>query len=47
MSGLGAPYAAVVRAATWLIVSGQVGIRDGALVSDRFVDQFGQTLRNL
>lgn len=47
MSQIGAPVSAVVKAGDWLVLSGQFGDRNGALVSDRFIDQAGQALRNV
>ena len=41
------PYTPVVRAGDWLVVSGQVGIRDGALVHGGTQDQLRQALENL
>jgi len=41
------PYTPVVRAGDWLIVSGQVGARDGKLVSGDTVDQLTQAIENL
>lgn len=40
-------YTPVVRAGEWLIVSGQVGIVDGKLVSGGFEDELRQALSNL
>lgn len=40
------PYSPVYRAGDWACVSGQVGMRDGALV-DGFDAQFAQVLANL
>jgi len=39
------PYTPVVRAGDWLVVSGQIGLRDGALVSG--AAQCRQALANL
>ena len=41
------PYTPVVRAGDWLVVSGQVGIRDGKLISGGTSDQLRQALANL
>jgi 2-iminobutanoate/2-iminopropanoate deaminase len=41
------PYSPIVRAGDWLVVSGQVGIRDGALVPGGVVDELVQALTNL
>ena len=41
------PYTPVVRAGPWLIVSGQIGARDGALVTGGVVAQAEQALANL
>jgi 2-iminobutanoate/2-iminopropanoate deaminase len=41
------PYTPIVRAGDWLIVSGQVGISDGALVRGGTSDELSQALRNL
>lgn len=41
------PYAPVVRAGEWLVCSGQVGQRDGAMVEGGVRDQTRQALANL
>lgn len=41
------PYTPVVRAGDWLVVSGQVGVRDGALVSGGMRAELRQALENL
>ncbi|MEY2431681.1 MAG: 2-iminobutanoate/2-iminopropanoate deaminase [Acidimicrobiaceae bacterium] len=41
------PYAPVVRAGDWLIVSGQVGLSDGKLVSGGLEGELRQALANL
>lgn len=41
------PYTPVVRAGDWLVVSGQIGLRDGKLVSGDTVDQLNQAMSNL
>lgn len=41
------PYTPVVRAGDFLIVSGQVGARDGQLVNGGTVEQLQQALSNL
>jgi 2-iminobutanoate/2-iminopropanoate deaminase len=43
----GLPYTPAVRAGDWLVVSGQIGVRDGALVSGGFEPEMRQTLANL
>lgn len=42
----GLPYRPSVAAGEWVIVSGQVGLRDGALVAD-FAGEVDQLLANL
>ena len=47
MSNLtGLPYRASVAAGDWVVVSGQLGLRDGALVDD-FAGEVDQLLGNL
>jgi len=41
------PYTPIVRAGDWLIVSGQVGLKDGALVAGGVASQLTQALANL
>jgi 2-iminobutanoate/2-iminopropanoate deaminase len=41
------PYTPVVRAGDWLIVSGQIGIRDGALVTGGTQGELRQALDNV
>ena len=41
------PYTPVVRAGDWIIVSGQLGIADGALVSGGVAAQTAQAVVNL
>lgn len=41
------PYTPVVRAGDWIIVSGQLGIADGALVAGGVAAQTAQAVRNL
>ena len=41
------PYTAVVRAGDWLVVSGQVGLHDGALVSGGLSGELKQALANV
>ena len=41
------PYTPVVRAGDWVIVSGQLGIKDGALVSGGVAGQTAQAVKNL
>ena len=40
-------YSPVVRAGDWLVVSGQVGVRDGKLVSQGTAGQLSQAIENL
>ncbi len=47
MSGPALPYTPVVRAGPWLIVSGQVGLREGALVPGGVRAEAEQALSNL
>ena len=41
------PYTPIVRAGDWLVTSGQIGLRDGKLVSGGTRDQLRQALDNL
>ena len=41
------PYSPVVRAGGWLVTSGQIGLRDGAIVAGGVRAQTGQALANL
>jgi 2-iminobutanoate/2-iminopropanoate deaminase len=41
------PYTPVVRAGDWIIVSGQLGIKDGALVEGGVAAQTAQAVANL
>ena len=41
------PYTPIVRAGDWLVVSGQLGLRDGELVNGGVPEQLGQALDNL
>lgn len=41
------PYTPVVRAGDWLVVSGQVGVRDGRLVAGDTAAQLHQAVDNL
>jgi len=41
------PYTPIVRAGDWLIVSGQLGLRDGALVEGGVSAQTAQAVENL
>ena len=41
------PYSPVVRAGEWLVVSGQVGIVDGKLVSGGLDDELRQAVANV
>ncbi len=47
MSGPVGPYSPVVRAGEWLVCSGQVGLRDGALVEGGVRAEGHQALANL
>ncbi len=41
------PYTPVVRAGDWIIVSGQLGLQDGALVSGGVAAQTSKAIENL
>jgi 2-iminobutanoate/2-iminopropanoate deaminase len=41
------PYTPVVRAGDWIIVSGQLGLRDGAIVAGGVAEQTAQAIDNL
>lgn len=41
------PYTPIVRAGDWLVVSGQLGLRDGDLVGGGVQEQLRQALENL
>ena len=41
------PYRPIVRAGDWLVVSGQLGLRDGELVNGGIAEQLQQALDNL
>ena len=41
------PYTPIVRAGDWLVVSGQVGLLDGRIVSGGVTGEMTQSLRNL
>jgi 2-iminobutanoate/2-iminopropanoate deaminase len=41
------PYTPIVRAGDWLVVSGQVGLADGQMVSGGVPEEVVQSLRNL
>lgn len=41
------PYTPIVKAGPWLVSSGQIGIKDGALVSGDLTGQMNQALDNL
>jgi 2-iminobutanoate/2-iminopropanoate deaminase len=41
------PYTPIVRAGDWLVVSGQVGIRDGQLVGGGLQGELRQAIDNL
>jgi 2-iminobutanoate/2-iminopropanoate deaminase len=41
------PYSPVVRAGDWVVCSGQLGLRDGALVEGGVAEQAAQAVANL
>ena len=41
------PYTPIMRAGDWLVVSGQVGLKDGTLVSGGVTGQLRQAMANL
>ncbi len=41
------PYTPIVRSGEWLVVSGQLGLRDGALVDGDVSEQATQVIANL
>ena len=41
------PYSPIVRAGEWLVCSGQIGQKDGALVAGGIVEQTTQAMANL
>jgi 2-iminobutanoate/2-iminopropanoate deaminase len=41
------PYAPIVRAGDWLVTSGQIGLRDGRIVSGGIREETTQALANL
>jgi 2-iminobutanoate/2-iminopropanoate deaminase len=41
------PYTPIVRAGGWLVVSGQIGLRDGELVTGGLQDELEQAIANL
>lgn len=41
------PYTPIVRAGDWLVVSGQLGLADGKLVSGGLEDELRQAIANL
>jgi 2-iminobutanoate/2-iminopropanoate deaminase len=41
------PYTPVVRAGEWLVVSGQLGLKDGSLVSGGVAGELRQAIANL
>ncbi len=43
----GLPYTPSVAAGDWVVVSGQLGLRDGALVEDDFAAEVDQVIANL
>ncbi len=40
-------YRPIVRAGDWLVVSGQIGVKDGHLIGGGFRDEVAQSLDNL
>ena len=40
-------YRPIVRAGDWLIASGQIGLKDGALIGGGFREEVAQALENL
>jgi 2-iminobutanoate/2-iminopropanoate deaminase len=44
---MAAPYTPIVRAGEWLVVSGQLGVKDGALVTGGVVGELRQAIANL
>jgi 2-iminobutanoate/2-iminopropanoate deaminase len=40
-------YTPILRAGDWLVVSGQIGLKDGALIGGGFRDEVVQALDNL
>lgn len=47
MSSPVGPYTPVVRVGDWLVVSGQVGVKDGALVGGAMEGELRQAISNL
>ncbi|MCU1503222.1 MAG: YjgF/YER057c/UK114 family protein, partial [Ilumatobacteraceae bacterium] len=47
MSAPVGPYTPVVRAGDWIIVSGQLGLRDGAIVAGGVAEQTAQAIANI
>jgi 2-iminobutanoate/2-iminopropanoate deaminase len=47
MSAPVGPYTPVVRAGDWIIVSGQLGLRDGKIVAGGVAEQTAQAIENL
>ena len=41
------PYSPIVRAGDWLVVSGQIGLHDGALVPGGVQAEFRQAIANM
>jgi 2-iminobutanoate/2-iminopropanoate deaminase len=41
------PYTPIVRSGDWLVVSGQLGVKDGALVGNDVASQATQAIANL
>jgi 2-iminobutanoate/2-iminopropanoate deaminase len=41
------PYTPIVRAGPWLVVSGQIGLKDGALVAGGVAAELEQAIANL
>jgi 2-iminobutanoate/2-iminopropanoate deaminase len=44
---MAAPYTPIVRAGEWLVVSGQLGLKDGSLVTGGVVGELRQAIANL
>ena len=47
MSAPVGPYTPIVRAGDWLVVSGQLGLRDGQMVPGGVAAEVGQAIANL
>jgi 2-iminobutanoate/2-iminopropanoate deaminase len=46
-SGPVGPYTPIVRAGSWLVVSGQLGLKDGQMVDGGVAEQLSQAVANL